>query len=69
MSVDWSRDELYEFEKLVDSSSSSNQLERINGRLDMRDFIEKHGKEKCDAMWSHLNRDGKIEPLRGKNEQ
>lgn len=58
--ITWTDAELVEFDDLVDAVSSRHQVERISGRLDMKKFIEKHGQEKCDAMWTHLQkRDGK----------
>ncbi len=45
-----------EFDRLTEMNSSLNQLERIKGRLALRAFIEKHGKEKCDAMFAHLTK-------------
>ena len=54
MSIQWTDEELQEFDRLVNEVSSIRQLERINARLNMPKFIEKHGKEKCDAMFAHL---------------
>lgn len=57
--ITWTNDELKEFERLVDMVSSPNQLKRIEGRLAMPKFAEKHGTEKCDAMFAFiLKRDG-----------
>jgi hypothetical protein len=50
----WTDAELKEFDKLIDEVSSRNQVTRISGRFAMQKFVETHGKEKCDAMWSHL---------------
>lgn len=61
MRIQWSKEEIEEFDNLVDATGSHDQVERINGRLDMGEFIAKHGKEKCDAMWAHLNCGGKVE--------
>ncbi len=59
--ITWTAKELAEFEALIDRVSSRNQMTRITARItDMPAFIAKHGKEKCDAMWAHLQeRDGK----------
>jgi hypothetical protein len=54
MSITWTDEELAEFDRLVDKVSSRNQIQRIESRFEMPKFIEKHGKEKCDAMWAHL---------------
>lgn len=57
--VTWSKEELKEFDGLVDKVSSRNQVTRIQARMvEMPAFIEKHGKEKCDAMWAHLEGGG-----------
>lgn len=52
--ITWKPEELAEFDRLLDMTASRNQMERISGRLDMAKFVEKHGKEKCDAMFVHL---------------
>jgi len=31
-------------------------MDRIEGRLRMRKFVDAHGKEKCDAMFAHLTK-------------
>jgi hypothetical protein len=54
MEITWTDEEIKEFDMLVDMASSPSQLERIEARLSMPKFIEKHGKEKCDAMFSFL---------------
>jgi hypothetical protein len=53
----WTPEELAEFDKLTWDVSSLNQLTRISGRLAMMKFVEKHGKDKCDAMWKVLQSD------------
>ena len=50
----WTKEELAEFDSLINAVSSSDQMERIIARLDMPKFIEKHGKARCDAMYAHL---------------
>ena len=57
----WSKQEITEFDELVEAASSSNQMERLRSRFDMPKFIDKHGKEKCDAMFAHLESGGKKE--------
>lgn len=52
----WTKEELKAFEKLVDGTSSRNQVTRISARLDMRKFVEQHGKEKCDAMFAEITK-------------
>jgi hypothetical protein len=55
----WTKEEIEEFDKLLNMTASRNQLKRINGRIDMNAFVKKHGKEKCDAMFAHLAKKGK----------
>lgn len=52
--IEWTDEELREFDKLVDGVSSRNQLTRISAGLDMHRFVAEHGAEKCDAMFAHL---------------
>jgi len=59
--ITWTKEEIAEFNSLVDKSGSRDQIKRIEARLGMRNFVEKHGDEKCDAMWKHLNKGGSIE--------
>ena len=47
-------EELNEFRALVELSESRNQLDRIEARLNMPRFIERVGREKCDAMFAVL---------------
>ena len=54
MEIKWTEEELKEFDGLVEMKSSRNQLDRIHARMYMPKFIEKHGKQKCDAMWNFL---------------
>lgn len=54
----WTPEELKEFDRLIDMTSSRDQVQRISGRMDMRKFVDKHGKEKCDAIWAHLEATG-----------
>lgn len=54
MTVNYTEEEMQEFERLVNGTSSRNQLERIEARMRMPAFITEHGKEKCDAMFDVL---------------
>ena len=45
---------LDEFRSLVEALESNDQMLRINARLYMPKFIEKHTKEKCDKMFEIL---------------
>lgn len=56
MSAEYTKEELAEFNRLTNKLSSLNQMHRIEARLDMPKFVEKHGKEKCDAMFVELQR-------------
>jgi hypothetical protein len=49
----WTRDEV-EFDRLIALCESPIQMIRIEGRLDMKKFTDKHGKEKCDQMWERI---------------
>lgn len=57
--VKWTKEELARFDKLLDVCASPRQLNRISGRLDMNAFVKEHGKEKCDAMFKHLEKASK----------
>jgi hypothetical protein len=48
--------ELKQFDRLTNKLSSQDQMARINARVDIKKFIEEHGKEKCDAMFDVLKR-------------
>jgi hypothetical protein len=56
--MEWSKEEITEFDRLIDDVSSQNQLSRISCGFAMQDFVNCHGKEKCDAMWIHLESGG-----------
>jgi hypothetical protein len=56
--ITWTEGELREFDELVDMVSDRHQVTRISGRLQMDEFIKKHGKDKCDAMFAHLEARG-----------
>lgn len=46
----FTREQFGKFFKLVNMSRSSDQMDRINSRLDMREFIKEVGRVKCDEM-------------------
>ena len=54
----WTPAELDTFNRLVRLTGSLRQMDRINGRIDMKNFVTKHGKEKCDAMFAELQARG-----------
>jgi hypothetical protein len=47
----WTKAEFDEFDRLTMKESSLSQMERIEARLDLKHFVDLHGKAKCDAMW------------------
>lgn len=49
--------ELRDFRTLVEGIESRDQLTRINARLQMKTFVEKTGKDKCDAMFEILKKE------------
>lgn len=56
MGITWTDEELADFDRLTWLSSSSRQVDRIESRIEMPKFIEKHGMEKCNAMFAHLQK-------------
>lgn len=54
MSMEWTDEELAEFDRLTSLSSSSHQMHRIESRIELPKFIDKHGMDKCNAMYAHL---------------
>ncbi len=56
----FTKKELRQFDRLTLAQSSINQMERIGARLRLRQFVEKHGQEKCDAMFAEIKRLGKL---------
>jgi hypothetical protein len=56
MPAEWTKEEIDEFDRLLDLTSSRNQMDRISGRIDLNAFVGRHGKEKCDAMFAYLEK-------------
>ena len=52
--MDYTQEELKEFRRLVQMGESSRQMDRIESRLEIPRFIEKVGRQKCDAMFEVL---------------
>ena len=52
----FSKAQFTEFFNLVQKSGSSNQMDRIHARLDMPQFIEAVGRDKCDQMWELIKK-------------
>lgn len=61
MDSTWTTEEIVEFDCLVEMASSRQQMDRISSRIDMPEFIQKHGKDKCDAMFAHIEAGGALE--------
>lgn len=57
MCIEHTDAELKEFRDLVEAGESRNQMDRIRSRLDMPKFIERVGRDKCDAMFEILKRE------------
>jgi hypothetical protein len=64
MTPEYSKDELDEFRGLVEAGESRQQLERIRSRLEMPKFIQRVGRDKCDAMFEVLKDEHKQKPGR-----
>lgn len=64
----YTKEELREFDRITNMLSSPRQMVRLDARLTLVPaFVEKHGKEKCDAMFEVLKaRDAKKEKGRGR---
>lgn len=58
MKRNFTKDQFSEFFRLVNMSGSSDQMDRINSRLDMPKFINEVGRETCDRMYKLIT-DGK----------
>lgn len=54
----WTKKEILAFDNLVDAAGHPNGYTRIVARMEMREFVELHGKPKCDAMFAHLESGG-----------
>ena len=42
------------FDRLTKRLSSPHQMERINARLQMYQFVKEHGKDVCNTMFAEL---------------
>lgn len=54
---EYTKEELDEFRTLVEQCESCHQMDRIHGRLDMPKFVERVGRDKCDAMFEVLKQE------------
>lgn len=52
----FTRAQLAQFDQLTLQVSSRNQRVRLNARLGMKQFVESHGAEACDAMFATLRK-------------
>lgn len=59
MTIEFTKEELKEFRDLVEAAESRLQLERIRSRMEMPKFIDRVGRDKCDAMFEVLNAEAK----------
>jgi hypothetical protein len=48
---EYTQEEYNEFSLLVDKINSTDNCGRVVGRIQIREFIQKHTKEKCDVMF------------------
>lgn len=46
-----------EFKRLVWLTSSPQQMDRIEARMNMSAFIATHGKDMCDDMFRRINKE------------
>ena len=53
----FTEEELCEFRHLVEMGESRDQMDRIRSRLEMPNFVNSVGKEKCDAMFEILKKE------------
>lgn len=56
VAVSWEEHELQQFLGIIEANESMNQLDRIAGRLEMSEFVKRHGRAKCDAMFAEIKR-------------
>jgi hypothetical protein len=54
---EFTKEELDEFRVLVEKGESRQQMDRIESRLDMPKFIERVGRDKCNAMFEVLKKE------------
>lgn len=55
--MEYTKEELDEFRKLVEGQESYLQMVRITARLEMPKFIERVGRDKCEAMFKVLEKE------------
>ena len=52
--IEYTQEELDEFRELVELAESRLQMDRIEARIQTPKFVERVGKEKCNAMFEVL---------------
>ncbi len=52
--IAWTKAEMAQFDRITWALSSRAQMQRLDGQFRIKAFIEKHGREKCDAMFAAL---------------
>lgn len=57
VATEFTKEELDEFRNIVEAGESRLQLERIRSRIAMPKFIERVGRDKCDAMFEVLKKE------------
>lgn len=57
MTATWTADELRRFDLTTMRLGSVDQLERIEARINIDKLVQEWGKEKCDAMFAHLQKE------------
>ncbi|UVK46776.1 hypothetical protein BPNPMPFG_002484 [Mesorhizobium sp. AR07] len=64
--ITWTQAELDTFDQITTMLASRHQMDRINARLDLKEFGSTHGNEKLEAMFAvlkqrdaHRHREGK----------
>lgn len=58
MDIEYTTAELEEFKRLYMATGSYDNAQRVIARIDLREFLEKHGKDKCNAMYEKLMAEG-----------
>lgn len=48
----FTREQFETFFRLVNMCGSHDQMQRINGRIDMGPFVKEAGRDKCDRMYA-----------------
>lgn len=65
--ITWTEAEIIEFNRLFQLSGGS-QMERIESRLKMPNFVAITGNDKCEAMYHHISQGGALVAKGGDDE-